>query len=186
MIELACFETRSLETSITTSGRVSVDARIVEHQLQLVYRFSNWASPLILGARSISPQRRDGLWRTTCAEIFVALDPEKPAGGPYLEFNFSPTGDWAAYRFDAPREGMRPHDWPGGSAPTVVGRGSSEDFTLQALVPLAALSAGSCRVAYASVVESASGLSYWALKHPSDRPDFHHPESFVVSLELPA
>jgi len=23
------------------------------------------------------------------------------------------------------------------------------------------------------------GLKYWALKHPSERPDFHHPESFV-------
>src|ERR671928_5206 len=33
------------------------------------------------------------------------------------------------------------------------------------------------RVAVSAVIEDASGvLSYWALKHPSDKPDFHHPD----------
>src|SRR4029450_11259927 len=46
--------------------------------------------------------RADGLWKTTCAEAFVGL-----SRGAYLEFNFSPSGKWAAYRFEGPRKGMR-------------------------------------------------------------------------------
>ena len=51
------------------------------------------------------PERTDGLWEATCFELFL-LD----ANGGYFEFNFSPSGQWAAYRFDAYREGMRPLD----------------------------------------------------------------------------
>ncbi len=182
MIELKSFDA----DAHATSSRVSVEARLVEPHLELVYRWRRWAPSLILGARSASPQRRDELWRSTCAEIFVALGPEVYSGGPYLEFNFSTTGDWAAYRFDVTREGMRPHIWLGDAVPLVSSSGSPEDFVLQALVPLAAMGRGLRRVAYASVVETASGLSYWALKHPTDRPDFHHPESFAASLEFPA
>jgi hypothetical protein len=47
--------------------------------------------------------RADALWRHTCFEAFVA-----PADGPgYHEFNFSPSLDWAIYRFSAYREGCR-------------------------------------------------------------------------------
>jgi hypothetical protein len=49
------------------------------------------------------PQRADGLWRTTCFELFA----RDPRSGAYLEFNMSPSGCWAAYAFDSYREGMR-------------------------------------------------------------------------------
>ena len=45
--------------------------------------------------------RTDELWRTTCFEAFVRTD------GGYVEYNLSPSGAWAAYRFDGYREGMR-------------------------------------------------------------------------------
>ena len=41
-------------------------------------------------------ERRDGLWRHTCFEAFVTA----PGVSGYYEFNFSPGGDWAAYRFE--------------------------------------------------------------------------------------
>ena len=46
--------------------------------------------------------RTDELWRHTCFEAFIAAGD----AGPYFEFNFSPSGDWAAYRFSAYRAGM--------------------------------------------------------------------------------
>ena len=52
------------------------------------------------------PERTDGLWEHSCFELFL-LDPES---GAYLEFNLSPSGQWAAYRFDAYREGRRDLD----------------------------------------------------------------------------
>ena len=46
--------------------------------------------------------RADELWQTTCFEAFL----EPRAATAYREFNFSPSGDWAAYDFDGYREGM--------------------------------------------------------------------------------
>jgi hypothetical protein len=38
-------------------------------------------------------------------------------------------------------------------------------------------------MALSAVIEATDGtLSYWALAHPSDKPDFHHPDSFVLEL----
>jgi hypothetical protein len=35
----------------------------------------------------------------------------------------------------------------------------------------------------AAVIEDrARVLSYWALKHPSEKPDFHHGDGFVIEL----
>jgi len=39
------------------------------------------------------------------------------------------------------------------------------------------------RVALASVIEAGDGtLSYWALRHPPGKPDFHHPDGFVLGM----
>jgi hypothetical protein len=33
------------------------------------------------------------------------------------------------------------------------------------------------------VIEEGDGvLSYWALRHPAARPDFHHPEGFALEI----
>jgi hypothetical protein len=40
------------------------------------------------------------------------------------------------------------------------------------------------RLALTAVVEDARGrLSYWALRHPPGRPDFHHRDGFALVLE---
>ena len=58
--------------------------------------------------------RMDALWKHTCFESFVA-----PADAPgYYEFNFSPSLDWAIYRFSAYREGMSPAET--GRAPEIL------------------------------------------------------------------
>ena len=51
----------------------------------------------------VKPSRADRLWERTCFEVFL-LDPKS---GSYYEFNFSPSGNWAAYGFDGYRSGMR-------------------------------------------------------------------------------
>jgi hypothetical protein len=47
------------------------------------------------------PRMGQDLWRHTCCECFIALKNE-PA---YHEYNFSPSGEWAAYAFLKYREG---------------------------------------------------------------------------------
>lgn len=118
------------------------------------------------------PLRADDLWRHTCFEVFVASD------DGYVEYNLSPSGQWASYRFDGPRAGMRRAD----EVATVLGLDGA--FDMVALEARIELPSGAKRLGLSAVIETAGGdMSYWALVHPSAKPDFHHPDSFV--LELP-
>jgi hypothetical protein len=134
--------------------------------------------------------RSDKLWAHTCFEAFIGF-PESPG---YLELNFSPSGQWAAYRFDSYRQGMAPALQ---AAPRLALRRLAERLELQAEVRLGGglLSVGlgsgasrrRLRLALSTVVEDREGgLSYWAVRHAPGRPDFHHPEGFALALELPS
>ncbi|MFN7129759.1 MAG: DOMON-like domain-containing protein [Brevundimonas sp.] len=117
--------------------------------------------------------RTDGLWRTTCFEAFV-----RTADG-YVEYNLSPSGAWAAYRFDGYREGMRTLEI---APPFIVTRMAPGRFVLTVDVELPKDATDA--VGLTAVVERLDGaIAYWALAHPSDKPDFHHSDSFA--LELP-
>ena len=124
--------------------------------------------------QAAAPVRKDDLWTTTCFEAFV----ETPDG--YVEFNLSPSGAWASYAFDGYRQGMRPAD----QTATVAGLDGAEDqVALEATIELPA---NARRLGLSAVIEAEGGSkTYWALAHPSERPDFHHPESFVVTLTPP-
>lgn len=122
------------------------------------------------------PSRTDGLWRHSCFELFV-----RGAGNSYLEFNFSPSSEWAAYAFDDRREGMR--DLELTRAPLVSGRRTRSSYVLRASLAAADLPAASWRGGLAAVVEERGGKSFWALAHPGQSPDFHHPEGFQLSID---
>jgi hypothetical protein len=126
----------------------------------------------------------DALWKSTCFEAFVA-----PTDGPgYHEFNFSPSLDWAIYRFSAYREGMSPAEI--GGAPDISVRRGVDGLELRSAVHLGDLAAlrdaGHWRIALAAVIEDEQGrLSYWALRHPPGKPDFHHPNGFALEVARP-
>ncbi len=127
------------------------------------------------------PRRAEGLWRHTCFEAFVRTCDEQA----YLEYNFAPSRQWAAYRFDEYRTGMR--DAAQDPAPKI--EVSKETHRLAATVTLdltAHLPAGMpARLGLSAVLEGRDGVrSFWALNHPAGDPDFHHPACFA--LELPA
>jgi hypothetical protein len=115
--------------------------------------------------------RRDELWKHTCFEAFVA----EGAGGSYRELNFSPSTEWAMYSFSGYRAGMAALET---AAPRIRVERSERQLTLHASVQVQAGSVN--RVALSAVMEDENGrLSYWALRHPPGKPDFHHPESFL-------
>ena len=118
--------------------------------------------------------RADELWRHTCFEAFVRPSP----GAAYYEFNFAPSTQWAAYRFDGYRAGMRPAVEIG--APRIEVQAEAERCILRAWVEL---DAAAGRLGLAAVIEEASGnKSYWALAHPPGKPDFHHADCFVLEF----
>jgi hypothetical protein len=125
--------------------------------------------------------RTDALWTHTCFEAFVA-----PADAPcYHEFNFSPSLDWAIYRFSAYREGMSLAEI--GGAPEISVRRGDDGLELQSAVGFGHLAdlrdARHLRIALAAVIEDDNGrLSYWGLRHPPGKPDFHHSNGFALEV----
>jgi hypothetical protein len=135
-----------------------------------------------------APERADELWRTTCFEAFIRA----PAGPAYVELNFSPATQWAAYAFSDTRAGMRSLELP---APPRIERRAGADF----LELTAALDFGPSgplpmdapwRLGLSAIIEEAGiegaggQKSYWALAHPPGKPDFHNRDGFMA--ELPA
>ena len=123
-------------------------------------------------------ERADGLWRHTCFEAFVRAS----GAEGYRELNVA-TGSWAAYRFDGYRAGMADADI---GPPDIHLSGPGGRFTLTAAWELDLPADAAWRVGVSCVIEERGGrLSYWALKHPAGRPDFHDPDCFVAELPAP-
>jgi len=128
------------------------------------------------------PRIADRLWQHMCFETFVRLE-DLPA---YHEFNFSPSGEWAAYAFERYRMGSPLIDEA--LNPQVIVRNAAGHFELDALIRLDRLSAthspARLSLALSAVIEDNDGsLSYWALAHPPGTPDFHHPDAFALELD---
>jgi hypothetical protein len=125
--------------------------------------------------------RADALWQHTCFEAFIAAG-DAP---DYHEFNFSPSLDWAIYRFSAYREGMSPAEI--GRAPEISVHRGDDELELRSTVRLGHLAnlrhVHHLRIALAAVIEDDNGrLSYWGLRHPPGKPDFHHPNGFALEV----
>jgi hypothetical protein len=165
-------------TDVVRSVEVSVH-RGTASQLVLTYRVIGDLWQIRLPSMQAGG-RVDGLWQTTCFEAFIQSD----AGDGYLEFNFSPSTQWAAYRFDDYRSGMSNLDLPRVSA---RGRAETGSYGLIATVDLDA-SAGLAfdhpwRMGFSAIIEEVSGRkSFWALAHPPGNPDFHHPVAFACDV----
>lgn len=127
-----------------------------------------------------TPMRSDGLWRHTCFEAFLGH-----AGSPeYWEYNLSPSRAWAAYHFTGYREGMAP--LMKGAPPESRVEVGEDHLTLAVVLDLSWLprDVPGLRIGLASVIEDrAQVISHWALKHPAEKPDFHHADGFVLALD---
>ena len=126
-----------------------------------------------------APGRAAELWKHTCFEAFIQPDGSRG----YYEFNFSPTKQWAVYRFSAYREGMMPMDlsYP----PEISVHTGADRLELEAtfLSPIGFATEPRPKLALTAVVEEDGGrLCYWSARHPDGKPDFHHPDGFALEL----
>jgi hypothetical protein len=151
--------------------------------LKLNYVASGDISRLRIPETSL-PRRTDGLWQHTCFEVFIGIKNIST----YREFNFSPSGEWATYAFQRYRVGVLLDGDP--RPPDIVVHHTLDRLELSVTFRIEQLSAlqsdAILRLGLSAVIEASDGkLSYWALKHPADKPDFHHPDSFALELALP-
>ncbi|MET0536147.1 MAG: DOMON-like domain-containing protein [Steroidobacter sp.] len=128
---------------------------------------------------------QDQLWKHTCFEAFISL----PDSEAYFEFNFSPSSQWAAYRFDDYRQGMQPVILT--PPPRVICRRRDGELDIDVDLHLenvpeisdAITNGRELRLAVSAVIEGEQGLfSFWALAHPQGKPDFHHRDGFALVL----
>lgn len=161
------------ETPSSAVQRIEVDVERREDFVWLRYAVFGEVGR-VLWPETVEPERAHELWRHTCFEAFA------PTDDGYREFNLSPSGAWASYRFDGYRSGM------------TVAEERAEVLDLEpteiwvALEALVEVPAHVTRIGLSAVIEDVEGnISYWALAHPAGKPDFHHPDSFALVLPAP-
>jgi hypothetical protein len=172
---------RHASTPCHAVRRIEVSAlRLSADTLALCYSVDADLARLRLPPRT-EPRRADELWRHTCLEAFIRQN-----GSPaYCEFNFAPSMAWAAYRFTGYREGMAPldHSW----MPQTSLRPLDSGLELHAVIRLGDIESlrGAARLllAASAVIEESDGrISYWSIRHPAGKPDFHHHDSFALEI----
>jgi len=146
-------------------------------EIRIIYRVAGALETLEIAAPAAA-DRVDGLWKSTCFELFVCYSKDSS----YLEYNFAPSGQWAAYQFARYRDAMSELET---SAPSIEVKQNGNIHTLSASLQLpVAWRARKLSAGISAVVATKNGdISYWAVAHPPGKPDFHHRDCFAVQLE---
>ena len=148
-------------------------------RLDIQYQLRANLSKIIIPQPTPTPSRQYDLWEHTCFELF--LRPKNTT--KYWEFNLSPAGDWNVFHLTDYRQNMREETaivaLPFEVFPTTKFLQLTSNFDLSSIIK----PEQNIDVAITTVVENKEReLSYWALTHKAIAPDFHHPDSFILSL----
>ena len=120
-----------------------------------------------------APARADDLWKTTCFELFVGGE-----GKAYREFNFSPSGQWAAYDFAAYRT------LTGNADAQVEIETTRDGKTLTLVARITSQVLNPARVGLTAVIAERDGaLRYWAVAFAPGKPDFHNEATRALLLD---
>ncbi|GAB7554042.1 hypothetical protein NRB_35530 [Novosphingobium sp. 11B] len=159
----------------------SVEARIIGHDAQwLRARWKIMGAAKLVVPAFAGKGRADGLWQTTCFEMFI----QQGDGPDYTEINLSPSERWNVYDFTARRKGMAERPMP--REPECTIRQGTDMAIFDAAIPAAGLPLAPWRCGFTAVIEEQGGhKSYWALAHCSDAPDFHDPACFTATIAAP-
>jgi len=128
--------------------------------------------------KAAQPERTDGLWKDTCFELFCG----RADDGSYVEFNFAPSGQWAAYAFTGYREGMTDLACAPPQINCTAGEGMFE-MTVTMGLPESLRTVDVMAGISAVIADKHGRTAYWALAHPPGKADFHHKDCFALQLE---
>lgn len=162
--------------------------------------FPNLKSSIRVQARAVSPERlevtfslgalilprsrvfglrsqQEGLWRSLCFEVFF-----RPKDRPgYFECNVSPKGDWALYEFTSYRQPQPPRPTKSFHVEGFMKEAHQIQFVIRGPFHTQI----NWQLGYSVVVPQENGaFEYLALHHAAEKPDFHHPLSFVDHIRF--
>lgn len=133
--------------------------------------------------------RAHDLWKTTCFEWFMKTDWQTT----YWEFNASPSGEWNFYQLDDYRKNLTESPLlsnPKFSTSIKSTNDSKDEYHFVTDVNISKLQLDypdllrRALMAVTTVIRWKSGeTSYYALRHPAGKPDFHHHSGFKISLQ---
>lgn len=167
--------------SAPTTVEVAISGSIARSSNALTVRYAliGEIEALMISDLADKPIRKNGLWRETCFELFLAVRNRRN----YWEFNMSPSGHWNVYRFVQYRQGMQ-EERAFLALPIAVSRRSSAlSLGVEVDLDRIADAGDDVEIGVSAVTrQREDSLTYWALVHCRSQPDFHDRASFVLNL----
>ena len=131
---------------------------------------------LVIPPQSKDPQRRSNLWENTCLEVFISA----AKSHRYWEWNFSPSLDWNMFQFKDYRnkDSELLSGWQHQASRLISGK--QMQLNIQIDIP-ETLRDTPLHIGVSFVLHhKQNGLTYWALQHLSQQPDFHNRGKFLI------
>lgn len=160
-----------------------------QHTLSLTFKV-NQAHHYRLPPQLGPGERKKELWKASCFEVFIRPHNSES----YIEFNLSPEGHWNVFEFDGLRspsgvENLKEVQLQ--TPPMLATTGvpvADKPWRLDSQIDLKGLpekylAAGNRMIGISAVLISTQGHArYFALNHPHQKADFHHPKGHTLRL----
>lgn len=167
------------DKSFTIEGHISLKENIVHCKVNILGPLET----LKIKTKSKIPQKKEGIWHSTCFEVFLSSS-ETVA---YTEWNLCPSGDWWVMDFSKYRERIE-------ISGLDTRKPQYQQWSLENPNQLSGqfginipqnISSQSLKLGLTSILESKNGIkTYWALAHLQKNPDFHIYESFLTEGKI--
>lgn len=182
---MAKFSLVPFDKNSSPAQTIEVNLNQTESSIFISYKLTGDLSTLDLGDGTPKHKRRMKLWEKTCFELFL----KHQSHDDYLEFNFSSVFEWNAFYFT--KKGSPLCEYAELNNVKIDILRSSDVFQLIAEIDSAFLpkhfqrefSKGELTAGITNVLkEKNERLSYWALAHKDQKPNFHHFDSFICKF----
>jgi len=158
--------------------QLDVDLKSDGPILKLQFEITNDVNNILIPSRAITPKRVIGLWESTCFECFI----KNPNSDSYYEFNFSPDGHWNCFFFETPGKELK--ECNNIAFPTTISKHNDDHFSFSVEINTESMKEGfwsskEMEFGLTTVIEDEkNNLSFWAIEHHDERPNFHNFSSF--------
>ncbi len=178
-VNKSSFDLINFNSNIPAKIQINGDVSRLNNQLKIKFILTGDLAKIIIPLANRSGDRRHNLWEHTCFEFFIRPKNTKK----YWEFNLSPSGNWNVFYFLDYRLNIAEEQAFKSLLFEITQKPKS--LTVEASVDLNKIEIGDHELdlAVTAVIEDQTEkLSYWALTHPATKADFHHQDSFILSL----
>jgi hypothetical protein len=177
MYELEPFK----QNTQTSKINIYTEAFKEENEIQINFIIEDKGKIILTDEQNKAPTRKYELWKSTCFEAFFGI---KGSDG-YWEVNFTMAGDWNVFYFDSYRSSEKPKEETRITKISHVKTFEDDLCRLEVKIPTQSLGLQTKKleVNLAAVIEFRNKeKAYFAIKHATEKPDFHLRETFTCSL----